>query len=263
MRLAVHFGKVLVAALALLLLMTGVAGAASADPSSLDFGSVPLNTTVTQPITITIDAGYQVSAATGSGLNTPFAFDFDTCGAGSGFAGPGTCTIKESFTPTAVGAASGTLNIFECPTAGGSCISFPISLQGEGVLPTADLAISIATQPKPVNYSKLATFTVAVQNLGPSGASGVVVTDLLPSGSQFVSASPSQGSCTTPPVGSTGTMVCSLGDLANGATATITVTVDPTVKKETLTDTATVSSDSSTTDPVSTNDSATATIQVK
>ena len=74
---------------------TGVSTAA-ATPSSIDFGNVPINTTVTQPVTITVDAGYRDEIASGSGINAPFGFGFNTCGTGGGFTGPGTCTINQT-----------------------------------------------------------------------------------------------------------------------------------------------------------------------
>ena len=93
---------------------TGVS-AASASPNPVSFGNVPINTTVSQAVTITVDAGYAAELASGTGINTPFHFDFGTCG-GAG----GTCTVNESYTPTATGAASGTTTVFECPIAGGT-----------------------------------------------------------------------------------------------------------------------------------------------
>src|SRR5262249_45221225 len=49
-----------------------------ADPSRVDFGDVPVNTSVTQAIVLTIDAGYALGGASG-GLNPPFALDFGDC----------------------------------------------------------------------------------------------------------------------------------------------------------------------------------------
>ena len=72
---------------------------ASSNPATLNYGSVPINTPKTLSSTLTIDAGYSFGGATGiSGLNPPFGFASGTCG---GFVGPGTCTINETFTPTA------------------------------------------------------------------------------------------------------------------------------------------------------------------
>jgi uncharacterized repeat protein (TIGR01451 family) len=63
------------------------------------------------------------------------------------------------------------------------------------------------------------TYTVTVTNHGPALAFGTHLTDQFSQGSQFVSASPSQGTCSP----SSADVVCELGDLASGATATVTV----------------------------------------
>lgn len=132
-----------------------------ANPTSLAFGSVPLNTTVSDPIQITVDAGYRVTLASG-GLNAPFSFNFDTCGAGGGFAGPGTCNVTESFTPTTVGAASDTLNVFECPIAGGNCLSVAIPLQGAGISLLAANPASINFGSVPLNTQVSVPITITV-----------------------------------------------------------------------------------------------------
>src|SRR2546430_2667407 len=95
-------------ALVVLLALPATAGAASASPTSLAYGPVALNTTVSRDVTLTVDAGFEVAAASGEGINPPFDFDFDTC---SAFIGPGTCNVKERFTPTAAGPAGGTLHV--------------------------------------------------------------------------------------------------------------------------------------------------------
>lgn len=79
-------------------------------------------------------------------------------------------------------------------------------------------------------------FTISLQNLGPSGATGVVLTDLLPSGFSFVSATPQGGTTYDPTTG-----FWTVGSLGNGATRTlvITATVNPSGDFE---NTATISS---------------------
>ncbi|TAK94524.1 MAG: DUF11 domain-containing protein, partial [Verrucomicrobia bacterium] len=58
-------------------------------------------------------------------------------------------------------------------------------------------------------------------NNGPTNASSVVVTDVLPATVNFVSAVSSQGTCSN----NSGIVTCDLGSLTNSGTATITLTV--------------------------------------
>jgi hypothetical protein len=136
----------------------GSAQAAGASPSSVAFGSVALNTTVTRDVTITVDAGYTTTVASGTGIGAPFSFAFDTCGAGGGFTGPGTCNVKQSFKPTALTASSGTTNVFECPIAGGSCIAIPYAVSGSG--------FSVAgANPTPVAFGKVQLNTTVTRDV--------------------------------------------------------------------------------------------------
>jgi uncharacterized repeat protein (TIGR01451 family) len=113
---------------------------------------------------------------------------------------------------------------------------------------SADLAITKADSPDPVRVREPLTYTLAVTNNGPSPTTGVIVTDTLPGGVTFGSASASQGSCSQ----TAGTVTCPLGNLANGASATVTITVTPTATG-TLTNTASV--DGNEDDPNGANDS--------
>ena len=140
---------------------TGVS-AASATPDPVNFGNVPINTTASGTVTITVDAGYRTEVASGSGLNAPFAFDFGSCGTGGGFTGPGTCTVTERYTPTAVGPDSGTTNVFECPVVGGTCIGIPFSESGTGVSTASATPGSVSFGNVPINTTALATVTINV-----------------------------------------------------------------------------------------------------
>jgi uncharacterized repeat protein (TIGR01451 family) len=90
---------------------------------------------------------------------------------------------------------------------------------------SADLALTKSDSPDPVNAGEEQTYTHDVTNGGPSAAEAVKVTDMLPVSTSFISASPSQGTCAE----AAGTVTCDLGDLANGAAATIEIKVTPAV----------------------------------
>jgi uncharacterized repeat protein (TIGR01451 family) len=102
---------------------------------------------------------------------------------------------------------------------------------------TADLAVSKGASPSPAVVGSDLTYTLTVTNNGPLDATNVVLTDTLPGGVTFVSHTPSQGSCSGPiPVS------CPLGTLASGASATVTIVVQPT-DTGTLSNTVSVSAD--------------------
>jgi uncharacterized repeat protein (TIGR01451 family) len=86
--------------------------------------------------------------------------------------------------------------------------------------PTANLAVSQTVSPNPAPSGTQVTITITATNNGPSTAAGAVVRDTLPPGVTFVSAVSSQGSCTL----EGNVVTAALGDLANGASATVTVT---------------------------------------
>ena len=91
------------------------------------------------------------------------------------------------------------------------------------VAATADLAIAKRGAPDPAVAGDLLRYTVVVTNSGPSAAVAVFVTDTLPAGVTFVAGS----TCTA---GAGNLVICSLGDLAAGATTSfeIVVSVAPT-----------------------------------
>ena len=86
---------------------------------------------------------------------------------------------------------------------------------------SADVAVSKIDSADPVAAGSSFFYTVSVDNLGPSDAVGIVVTDTLPAGVTFVSAVPDQGSCSE----LAGVVTCSLGSLATSVSADVVITV--------------------------------------
>ncbi len=99
-----------------------------------------------------------------------------------------------------------------------------------------DVAVSLADSPDPVSLGGNLTYAITVTNIGPAGATGVVVTNLLPVTATLVSVTPSQGAVTT-----NGNMVvCELGAMAGNASASVTI-VATTTSTGTLTNQVSVS----------------------
>ena len=87
--------------------------------------------------------------------------------------------------------------------------------------PAADLSIVNVSQLNPVAVGSNQVYTILVSNAGPVTATGVTFSDQLPTGADFRTAVASQGGgCTH----SAGLVVCGLGNLIVGGTATVTLT---------------------------------------
>ncbi len=100
----------------------------------------------------------------------------------------------------------------------------PVNGQSFGFVPSADLSLNKTINNASPNIGENVTFTVTINNAGPSSATGVSVADLLPAGLTFVSATPSQGTYNS------GTGVWTVGTVgtainANSATLQIVATV--------------------------------------
>lgn len=96
--------------------------------------------------------------------------------------------------------------------------------------PSADLSISKSTATTSAGPGSAVSYTIVITNNGPNATTSVTMTDALPASLLFQSITPAAGfSCTTPTVGTTGTITCNGTVLLNGATASFTlgVTVAP------------------------------------
>jgi uncharacterized repeat protein (TIGR01451 family) len=119
----------------------------------------------------------------------------------------------------------------------------------------ADLAVTKTVSASAAPSGGEITFDVVVTNAGPSPAAGVTLTDTLPAGTYTdVTATTTQGSCTT-------AVVCSIGTMAAGATVTVSITATVTANDTTITNIASIAS--GTADPVASDNTATASFLVQ
>ena len=125
------------------------------------------------------------------------------------------------------------------------------------VNPASDLALTLTPSTTSVNAGSHLTYTLKVKNQGPSDATGVVLTDTLPAGATLVSATADKG---TAPVNANGVVTTAIGNLAAGATVTVTIVILPDVMSTSATNTASVVGNEA--DLISTNNSATVTTKV-
>jgi uncharacterized repeat protein (TIGR01451 family) len=139
-------------------------------------------------------------------------------------------------------------------------VTYNVASGGGGGQTSADVGITV-TAPAKVSPGGTLTYSMTVTNGGKATATGVVVSTPLPSGTLFANATFSQGTATTPAVGTNGSVIVNLGSLANGGTATITVFANVTAPAGMdLTETANVAA--TTQDLNSNNNSATKTTTV-
>jgi uncharacterized repeat protein (TIGR01451 family) len=241
--------------------LTGVGAqtAATVSPDNIDFGTLPVgNSGAVHAVTITSTgtAGLRVNGDTLSGANPG---DFNLVG-GSCPATPFTlaagtsCTVDVYFAPTATGPRSATLAFSD--DAGTS--PQQVLLGGNGS-PSADVAAFIMPSTHKVRTGSTLTYTVVIDNFGPSAAINVAATDSLPASESFVSSA--GASCTTPPAGYTGKIVCSLGTMPTSSSQSFTFVVKVHAKASAKVS-DTVKAKSATYDPITANNTAATTITV-
>ena len=156
----------------------------------------------------------------------------------------------------------------------GQCLGFfPTAGEinsGKGFVwfPSADLFLRIRPSATTVHQGDLLTFAFPVWNLGPNVAEGEVLANLqVPAGTTFdyvrISGTLGLGTCTHPPYGGTGQIVCHEGDgMAPNTTWTVRLTVKVTAPSgSTITESAATLAD--TPDPNLANNMATATVKVQ
>jgi uncharacterized repeat protein (TIGR01451 family) len=167
--------------------------------------------------------------ATGSIANTA-----SIAATGTEFDTADNTSAAATITATAAASESGSGSGSGSGSSSGSSGAAPSSGDGGGAVPTVKVEMTAGVSPATVPFGGNAAFTFTVKNVGGNEtATGISFSNVLPIGAAFVSSSSSQGSCS----GTT----CSLGSLAPGASATVTIVVQVSVFGS-LTNSATVTS---------------------
>lgn len=200
-----------------------------------------------------------VSAAPPAGFACSTAGQIVTCAADT-LANGATAVIPITVT---VGAASATGVLNNTATISSSTTddvpSNNTATASTSITQAADVSITQSAAPSPtVLAGNNLTYTLTALNGGPSNAANVVISDPIPTGTTFVSASTTAGTCAA----ANGTLTCPVGALAPGAQAVVTmiVKVAPDTAVSSIVNTGTVSS--TTPDTVNTNNTATTTVTV-
>ncbi len=176
-------------------------------------------TSTTYIVSVTPTGGFTGNIALGvTGLSADATSSFN----------PGSVAITDSNPRTSVlgitttsSTPPGTYTLNISAASGNIQHSTSVSLVVAGAT-SANLAVTKTASPNPAIVSGNLTYRIVVTNKGPSPATSAVVTDTLPAGVTFVSASATQGTCS-----GTATITCNLGSLAMGSSAIANILVVP------------------------------------
>jgi uncharacterized repeat protein (TIGR01451 family) len=220
-------------------------------------GSPASNVVVTDPlpsqVTLTAATTSQGSCTYDSGTKTV------TCNLGIVNAGT-PVNIQLTVKPRSEGTLNNTATV-TTTDADSNTNNNTASANGVVAQKYVDLSVSKSESADPIFAGENETYTIVVKNFNTYvNATGVALTDTLPASMTFVSATTSQGSLVTPPVGSTGTVTANIGTLAPGATATVTITAKSTAAG-TVTNSATATSTESEFNPADNTGSSTITVK--
>jgi uncharacterized repeat protein (TIGR01451 family) len=138
--------------------------------------------------------------------------------------------------------------------SGATSHSIPASLNVVSPL-SADLSITDTASPNPGQVGVSLSYRIIVTNHGPKPATNVTVTDTLPAGVSFVSATATQGNCN-----GSGPVICNLGSLDVDSSAIVTIVVVPSSAGQ-ITNSATVSGSENDSDPTNNTAAVTTIIQ--
>ncbi len=105
---------------------------------------------------------------------------------------------------------------------------------------TADLSLTLTDSPDPVEDNEDLFYTIVIENNGPAKATHVTLVDAIPDNTRFRDVEASQGECALDHGGTNRDVICHLGSINSGQTATVTIEMRSRNPGTTITNTATV-----------------------
>lgn len=203
------------------------------------------------PVVAGVPYTYTVTVANNGPDDAPAVKLVDTLPAGMTYGAPvpsqGSCTRASTTLTCLLGriadGASATASIQLTPKVAGTFTSTATATVTNGGLdpatannrdaettrittPSVDLAVTLADDPDPVALGSWLNYTATVTNGGPDGTLGTTLRITLPGSTAFGTPATTHGTC----VRSSTTLTCSLGPLADSATATVTMPVKPSLR---------------------------------
>jgi uncharacterized repeat protein (TIGR01451 family) len=177
----------------------------------------------------TANTGVVVNDPLPAGLNyVSHVATFGTYTPGSGVWTIGNLAVGQQYTLTITATVTGAAipTVVNTATIGGNVFDPDLSNNTSSISVSPNLAVDLGIVKTANNTTPLlganVTFTLVVTNYGPQNGTGVIAQDLMPAGLVYVSHSTATGTYTP------GTGIWAIGNLANGASATLTVTATTT-----------------------------------
>jgi uncharacterized repeat protein (TIGR01451 family) len=172
----------------------------------------------TTTVTDILPAGLAPMAAVGTGWTCGIVGQTVTCTSTASIAGNGSFPAISLTVAVAQSATSSLTNTATVSGGGEVNTTNDSASDATTMVSQADVAVTKTASSGMVAVGSNVAFTVTATNNGPSDASGVQVTDQLPTGLTYASSTPSAGTYTS------GTGVWDIGTLANGGSATLALT---------------------------------------
>jgi hypothetical protein len=217
---------------------------------TLNFGGIARGAPTTQQLILENTGGVDLqlnNLALNNNVGNQYSFAFYQCSNGvfnSNAIGQisiptgDSCTFNVTFTPNAIGTADAQLLIYDnaptsnapnvAGTGAGSYVQ-TITLNGAGIASQANVSINFASSPAVLAVGIPFTYTITLANSTPgSPATNLTFTHQLESSVQLLSVTTTGTGCNgTPTPGAL--VTCNIGTLPSGSSATITLTVTPTL----------------------------------